>query len=122
MNKNTPGSTDLRAWEKVPIWRDAGRCVGELSKSLTGTLEHPAIGEPGRQLLATLLSALSDRQIRQLFEVSRVSRRTVESNRVEEAATVADWVAVFKAKRRQIVDQRCPAAAASAASGGSAPR
>ena len=25
MNTNTPGSTDLRSWEKVPIWRDAGQ-------------------------------------------------------------------------------------------------
>lgn len=122
-NQNTPGSTDLRAWEKVPVWRDPERCVGDLSKSLTGTLENPVIGEAGRKLLATLLSQLSDAQIRQLFEVSRVARRTVETNGVEEAAPVADWVAAFKAKRRQIVEHRCPAAAApSAASGGSAPR
>jgi hypothetical protein len=122
LNKNTPGSTDLRSWEKVPIWRDQGKCVGELSKSLTGTLEHPAIGEAGRQMLATLLSALSDAQIRQLFEVSRVSRRTVETNGVEEAAPVTEWVAAFKAKRQQIVDQRCPAAPPTPASGGSARR
>ena len=108
LNTNTQGSTDLRSWEKVPIWRDAGKCVGELSKSLTGTLENPVIGEPGRQLLAGLLSALSDTQIRQLFEVSRVSRRTVEKNGVEEAAPVGEWVAAFKAKRQQIVAQHCP--------------
>ena len=108
LNTNTQGSTDLRSWEKVPIWRDAGKCVGELSKSLTGTLENPAISEPGRQLLASLLGALSDTQIRQLFEVSRVARRTVEKNGVEEAAPVGEWVAAFKAKRQQIVAQRCP--------------
>jgi hypothetical protein len=112
LNSNTAGSTNLRSWEKVPVWRDPGRCVGELSKSVTGTLEHPVISEAGRQHLATLLGQLSDTQIRQLFEVSRVSQRTVEKNGVEEAAPVAEWVAAFKAKRSQIVDHRCPAAAA----------
>ena len=108
LNSNTPGSTDLRSWEKVPIWKDAGKCVGDLSKSITGTLEHPVISEAGRQLLGSLLSQLSDTQIRQLFEVSRVAKRTVETNGVEAAAPVTEWVAAFKSKRQQIVGQRCP--------------
>jgi hypothetical protein len=109
LNKNARGSTNLVAWQQVPVWRDPARCVGELSKSITGTLEHPAISEAGRKFLADLLSQLTDAQLRDLFETARLSRRLVDVDGVEQAASTAAWVRAFKAKRDQIVKHTCPA-------------
>jgi hypothetical protein len=108
-NRNAPGSTNLAAWQAVPVWRDPARCVGELSKSITGTLEHPTISEAGRKFLADLLSELSDAALGDLFETARLSRRLVKVDGVEQAASTASWVRAFKAKRDQIVKHRCPA-------------
>src|SRR5439155_26799842 len=47
--------SDLSAWEDEPIWKDPARCVGNLKKSLLGTLPaNPPIGEGGRKFLADL--------------------------------------------------------------------
>jgi hypothetical protein len=96
---------DLRAWEAQPVWRDPERCVGNLEKSLTGTLEHPHISEAGRQHLSGLLARLSDRQIADLFTAARVDRRHEDP---EENRPVADWVRAFKDKRDQVARVRCP--------------
>lgn len=108
LNKNSKGSTNFQAWSAVKVWKEPERCIGKLSKSLTGTLEDPAISEAGRQFLAGLLSQLTDPQIRDLFEVARVSDRLVKVDGVTRAATVDAWVAAFKDKRQQIVNHTCP--------------
>jgi hypothetical protein len=90
---------NLSAWEKVPIWKDPGQCVGHLKKSLIGTLAHPQISEAGRSFLAGLLMKLSDQQIRDLFAAARLEHR---------GTSLDDWVRVFKKKRAEIVDHRCP--------------
>ena len=103
-NRNTPGSVNLDAWSDAPIWRDPAKCVGYLPKSLTGTLEHPPITEAGRAFLANLLAQLSDVQIRDLFEVSRVEQRAGAGER---RPSVDEWVRVFKNKRADIVNHSC---------------
>ena len=45
-----------------------------MPKSLTGTLENPVISEPGRRFLAGLLTRLTDRQMRDLFQTARFPR------------------------------------------------
>ena len=110
LNKNSQGSTNFQAWSAVEIWKDPQRCVARLSKSLTGTLEDPVISEEGRQVLASLLRQLTDRQIRDLFEVARVADRKVKVEGLMQAATIDAWVNAFKGKREQIVNHRCPAA------------
>ena len=91
---------DLADWSGARIWRDGAPCVGDLSRSLTGSLENPRIGEAGRQFLASRLLLLSDQQIRDLFRAARADRRD---------DTVDDWVRVFKHKRDEIVKARCAA-------------
>jgi hypothetical protein len=75
------GSVNLEEWTKTPIWKDRGACIGHLSKSKTGTLGNPHISEAGRKFLADLLVQLTDRQLRDLFEVAQVARRTSSDNR-----------------------------------------
>jgi hypothetical protein len=96
------------AWSATPVWKSGSRCVGRLTKSVTGTLADPVVSEAGRAFLARLLAQLSDDQIRALFEVSRVTLRLRDpANARSGFATVAEWVTVFKQKRAEILDRRC---------------
>jgi membrane-associated phospholipid phosphatase len=112
MNSNVVGSVNFREWERAPIWKDDARCVGNLPRSLTGTLKDPVISEDGREFLARRLSALSDEQIRAMFEAARIDLRAspvlVNGGPAGSAPHALDeWVRVFKAKRREIVERRC---------------
>jgi hypothetical protein len=99
---------NLRAWAGTPVWKDDPRCIGNLSRSMTGTLKDPVIGEPGRAFLAGLLAQLSDDQIAALFDVSRVTLRLRDPEHIRSGfGTVAEWVDVFKRKRAELVDRRC---------------
>lgn len=98
-------SASFREWSAAPIWKDPGRCVGNMVKSMTGTLKDPEISEEGRKFLAGLLTQLTDEQLRDLFEVARFGRRTLPD---QPAATVDQWIAAFKKKRTEIVDHVCP--------------
>jgi hypothetical protein len=102
------GSVNLMAWRQTPVWRPETGCTGNLPKSLTGTLNNPVISEEGRRFLADLLVQLSDRQIRDLFDVARVELRLRSPGDVSSGfATVDEWLEAFKEKRTQIVDRRC---------------
>jgi hypothetical protein len=118
-NDNARSSMSLTDWVRTPVWKDESsevrngsegtpRCVGNLPKSFTGTLEDPIISEPGRRFLAGLLVQLSDAQLHDLFDVARVQLRTrTPGDPLSGMATVAEWVDAFKMKREQIVNRRC---------------
>ena len=100
----------LSDWDSTAIWKDAKQCIGDMPRSFTGSLEDPQISEAGRQFLATQLSKLSDRQIRDLFTVSNVVKRGEEIDGADgkkRPVTVDDWARVFKRKRSEIVRARC---------------
>jgi len=100
----------LADWAATPVWKEPQKCVGNLAKSFTGTLRDPVISEEGRAFLADLLTQLTDQQIRDLFEVSRVTLRLRAPDKARSGfATVDEWAAAFKQKRAEIVDHRCAA-------------
>jgi hypothetical protein len=111
MSRNK-SSVSLDDWSQVPVWKDPVHCVAELKGSFTGSFSSPTISEAGRAFLASLLVQLSDAQLRDLFVNARVKQRSSNpSAHVEKDAPLArvdEWVSVFKLKRAQIVDQRCP--------------
>ena len=76
-------------------------CVAELKKSMTGTLDHPVIGEAGRKFLSDLLAQLTDQQLHDMFEVARFDVRSGHS--------IDEWVEAFKKKREEIATRTCPA-------------
>lgn len=90
---------NLQAWKQTPVWESPRRCVANLTSEITATggLERPEIGDEGRRLLARLLDALDDRQVRALFEVARADAR----------GEIAEWVAAFE-KRRNAVRRPVP--------------
>lgn len=99
------GSANFEQWSGGKIWSDAKACVGELSRSHTGTLDHPHISDAGRKFLADLLVQLTDAQLHDLFEVARFPERTGGGP----MATVDEWVGAFKQKRDEIAHATCPA-------------
>jgi hypothetical protein len=99
-NRDQPGSANLKAWADAKVWKEERGCQGNLPKSMTGTLEDPRISEGGRKFLADLLNKLSDQQIRDLFEVARVTRR-------DKTSTIDGWVNAFKHKRDDVSNRIC---------------
>jgi hypothetical protein len=109
LNRGDLGSVNLERWAQTPIWKKDERCIGNLPKSLTGSMHDPVISEAGRQFLADLLAKLSDAQIHDLFEVARFTQRTLKEPPLNpEGATTDDWVAAFKTKRDEIATRHCP--------------
>lgn len=98
---NTAGKSgaSFDNWSKAAIWSDRERCVGNLPRSMTGTLDNPIIREPGRRFLADLLSQLTDNQLKDLFEVARFPQQS--------GVPVDKWIALFKTKRADIVNTTC---------------
>ena len=109
MDKNK-NAVSVVAWSEVPVWKDPATCVARLDTAFNGTLKNPQISEAGRAFLASLLVQLTDAQLRDLFEVARVTRRSTDpgDNPDGPRATVGEWVKAFKLKRAQIVDHHCP--------------
>jgi hypothetical protein len=98
-NRGGPGSVNFKAWADTPVWIGASGCIGNLEKSVTGTLDRPVISEEGRAFLSGLLDQLSDAQLRDLFTVARFERRSHHS--------ADEWVGAFNDKRRQIRERHC---------------
>ncbi|MCU1281528.1 MAG: hypothetical protein JWM53_5074 [bacterium] len=97
------------AWSSLPMWEDARACRAHLVTRSSPS--HPIVSEAGRRFLAERLSALTDAQIRALFTVARIEalgETTTGSDGKPRLVTVDDWVAAFKRRRAQLVDQRCP--------------
>ena len=106
-NSNRAGA-NLDAWRKTPVWKGTSGCTGNLRRSFTGTLGDPEISEAGRRFLAGLLQQLSDRQLRDLFDVAQVPQRLrAPGDDASGFSTVAEWVQAFKAKRNEIAERRC---------------
>jgi len=105
LNRDEPGSVNLKNWREERVWRDGAECVGNMPKSLTGTLENPVISEAGRRFLAGLLARLSDRQMRDLFQTARFPDRLADGE--ENPGSVQDWVDALKGKIAEVVNRDC---------------
>jgi len=96
-----PLKIDLQNWRQGRIWKDGATCTVSM-KHLPwggGTFPDRQISEGGRRLLLGLLEQLSDQQLLDLFEGSRV---TWHDQLSAEARRADAWVRVFKDRVRQI--------------------
>ena len=100
LNSNHIASVNFDDWSRTPVWKNAPACVGQLTRSIFGTLGDPRISEAGRKFLADLLMQLDERQVHDLFDIAHVDRRAPY-------ARVEDWVEAFNRKRLEIVSNRC---------------
>ena len=108
--RKSASAVDVDKWASVPVWRNRGKCVAALKNSFFGRFHNPTISEGGRAFLAGLLNQLSDAQLRDLFETARVpKRRSKDGDGAQSAsADIDEWVRVFKEKRAEISEARCP--------------
>lgn len=104
-----PLKLDLHNWREGRIWKDAKSCTVSMEHLPWGggTFPEGRISEEGRVILLNLLEQLSDSQLRDLFEGSRI---VSHSQLTAESANVAEWVNAFKGRVRQIREGGpCPA-------------
>lgn len=104
-----PRKVDLEGWKAAQIWGDRASCTATMAGlPYDGATFRPVpITEAGRQHLAGLLRQLSNDQITELFAAARFDKAggLIGGN----ASPVAEWVAAFNHKVRQISDgPRCP--------------
>jgi hypothetical protein len=96
-----PSKMDIHNWRNTQIWADGRSCTVSM-KSLPwngATFPDWKISEDGRLLLLGLLDQLSDQQLRDLFEGSRIAALDQLS---AEGRHVDNWVRVFLDKIEQI--------------------
>jgi hypothetical protein len=101
---------DVEGWSSVPVWRARDACVVriEAPRFHGATFGEATISEGGRALLARLLAALEEQQIRDLFEGAHFADYEGAS---EADRDVGNWVRAFQVKVRQITEGGpCPAA------------
>jgi hypothetical protein len=98
-----PLKIDLHNWRQGQIWKDGATCMVSMEHLPWGggTFPERRISEAGRRLLLGLLEELTDRQLRDLFEGSRVTTHDQFSAQARDAGA---WVLVFLDKIRQIRD------------------
>ena len=106
-----PVKVDLNNWRKYQLWADSKSCRVSMKNLPFGgaTFADRQISNEGRLLLLGWLEQLSDQQLRDLFEGSRIT----EFDQVSAAGRNAEvWVSAFKEKVRQIREGGpCPTAA-----------
>jgi len=108
-NRDNVSAANFEGWSKTKVFENGEACVGNISLSGTGTLDHPKISEAGRAFLTGLMTQLTDGQLHDLFEVARVELRSRKPGSGEAPASIDEWVAAFKNKRDEIANRRCGA-------------
>ena len=103
-----PTKVDLHNWRQGRIWKDGATCLVSMEHLPWGggTFPEQRISDAGRRHLLGLLEQLSDRQLRDLFEGSGITRHDQVT---AEAMRTRAWVAAFKDRVQQIRDAGpCP--------------
>ena len=119
---NDSAKMNLEKWSDTNLWNKVGtdgapkQCQAVLRNSLTASdgLKDPRISEEGRRFDAGLMCQLSDRQIEDMFELSRASAMPEYHNKdgsfksgFDDASIVQKWVSAFKQKREDLAKGRC---------------
>jgi hypothetical protein len=121
---NKKAKLNLHEWTGKSVWNKVGaagdsnppQCQATLHKSLTAKdgLDNPTISEEGRRFTAGLMCQLSDKQIADMFTLSRVYEMPEFHNGdgsykqgMSQDSIVQEWVTVFKQKREDMAKGRC---------------
>lgn len=96
-----PTKVDLENWRRVPVWSDADACrISMRSLPYAGaTFTDVQISEEGRTFVLELLDQLSDAQLQELFDGSRIT--TFDAVAADSRSSKA-WARAFKEKVRQV--------------------
>jgi hypothetical protein len=103
-----PTKVNLGSWPTVPIWADRSTCRVSM-RSLPwngGTFADVDITEAGRRQIADRLGAITDEDLRTLFQAARFPEF---QSATDDARDLREWIAAFKSRARQIIDAGpCP--------------
>jgi hypothetical protein len=103
-----PHSMNLETWSQWPVWADPATCTLSM-KGLPfdgATFGQARISEEGRLFLAGKLSALSDKQVTDLFTAARFPEFAWDH---AQDGDVRRWLAAFRERQRQIAERPpCP--------------
>ena len=103
---------DIEAWENAPVFAEPTGCTARFRTHRQGTLHDTPVSEPARAFLAERLAAVSDAQLRALFDVAGLDGlggEVEEEDGTAHPPTLDDWVRVFRKKQAEIAERRCPA-------------
>jgi len=104
-----PTKVNIGSWPSAPIWANRETCTVSM-RSLPwkgGTFPDVQISEAGRQQLADRLEAMTDDDLRAIFQAARFPEFQTAT---DDAVDLQEWVAAFRVRARQIVDAGpCPA-------------
>ena len=101
---------NFEKWSREPVWKDASKCVGNLTKSFTGTLDNPRISEAGTQLSrrtprAVVRRAASGPVRRRALSNAEVQQRGRGQTPPREPGGLGVGV---RRRREEIARQTCP--------------
>lgn len=101
---------DLRDWQATPVWKDRATCRAGVNKlPIMNTFVTINVHERSRAFLASLMQQLSRKQIEDLFRAARVDLQApIPVSYAIGQRRVGQWADLFEAKRREIVETRCP--------------
>ena len=96
-----PLKVDLRNWARGRIWKDAKTCTVSMEHMPWGggTFPERRISDAGRTLLLGLLEQVSEAQLRDLFEGSRI---TMQDQFSAESRRADAWILAFEERVAQI--------------------
>jgi hypothetical protein len=96
-----PLKVDLQNWARGRIWKDARTCTLSMEHLPWGggTFPERRISDAGRTLLLGLLEQLSEEQLKDLFEGSRI---TMQDQYSAEARRAGAWIRAFEDRVAQI--------------------
>jgi hypothetical protein len=103
-----PSKANIARWTTVPIWKDRETCTVSMEAMPFegGTFPEARISEAARLQVARQLGALSDEQIRGLFEAARFPEHYSST---DDERDLERWRTAFRTRVRQITDAGpCP--------------
>jgi hypothetical protein len=100
-----PHKVSLQGWRSTPVWSDPAACRVSMRHLpfLGATFRDTAISEGGRRLVASLLGAMTEAQVRALFNGARFGAFE-QARWFGPSADERAWVDAFNDKVRQIVE------------------
>lgn len=97
-----PTKVNIGSWPSVPIWTNRETCTVSM-RSLPwkgGTFPDVQISEAGRRQLADRFEAMTDEDLRAIFQAARFPEFQTAT---DDAVDLREWVAAFRMRARQIV-------------------
>jgi len=102
-----PSKLNLHRWHDMPVWADRASCTVSMRHLPWGGATFPdaQISEAGRAHLARRLMAITNDDVRALFQAARFPEHY---SATDDAKDLEAWTAAFRDRVEQIASATCP--------------